>query len=239
MSNNISEGASRTAGQMAAKAIRDRILSGDLAPGATLNQNELADSLGMSRIPIRDALRSLAAEGLVRLRARSTATVTPLSLDDLEELYEIRLALEPRLCREALPMVGPAQIDLMAEALELMETAEGSDWLGLNRVFHETLYTCADKPRTIEVIDQIRRATDRYTRIYQRFDRIKVQLEHRLIFEAVSDGHPRRVEALVAAHLADGYETMLRYVAHEEEAFQTNGNNAVTMTVENTGGEQG
>ncbi len=92
----------RTAGQAAAALIREKILSGELPPGAELNQNELASALGMSRIPIRDALRSLGGEGLIVLREHSTATVAPLSRDDLQELYDIRVAIEPRLCREAL-----------------------------------------------------------------------------------------------------------------------------------------
>lgn len=208
----------RTAGQMAAEEIRQRILSGDLAPGATLNQNELAELLGMSRIPIRDALQSLAAEGLVTLRAHSTATVTPLSLDDLEELYEIRLCIEPALSREALPNVRAKDIARMREILEEMTDAEGSDLLVLNHRFHEALYTRARKPRSIEIIKRIRQATDRYVRIHLLFDLAKVHLEHEQILEAVEAQHPRRLEALVAAHLSDGYETMLQYLKGVQEA---------------------
>ena len=207
--------APRTAGQTAAALIRDQILSGQMSPGSTLNQNELAIAFGMSRIPIRDALAILAGEGLVQIRAHSTATVTPLSLDDLQELYDLRLAVEPRLSREALAHVGRDDLEVMAETLELLDEADGSQWLDLNRRFHETLYLCSGKPRSIEFVDRMRRATDRYTSVYFRFDRAKVQLEHRLIYEAAVAGHPRRLEALITAHLSDGYETMLRYLANQ------------------------
>lgn len=131
----------RTAGQSAAIAIRRRILSGNLAPGAPLNQNDLAVELGMSRIPIRDALRLLAAEGLVQLRAHATASVTPLSLDDLEELYELRLALEPSLCRIAAPHLTAADLLELEEKLDEMGTLTDPDrWPALNNEFHHILY---------------------------------------------------------------------------------------------------
>lgn len=227
MAHNLPQQAPHTAGQVATRQIREQILDGGLAPGSLLNQNDLATSLGMSRIPVRDALRTLAGEGLVVFRAHSTATVAPLSIDDLQELYELRLAIEPAVCREALPMLSQADLELMEERLEQLESASGSEWLDLNRKFHEPLYLCSGKPRSIEIIDRIRRATDRYSRIYHRFDRARLQLEHRLIFEAASAGHPRRLEGLLAAHLSGGYETMLRYVAHHE-SFDKKTTHAVT-----------
>lgn len=207
----------RTAGQTAAQLIREQILSGALPPGATLNQNELATAMGMSRIPIRDALRSLAAEGLVEMRAHATASVSPLSLDDLAELYEIRLSLEPELCARALPSLTADDLVELEQALEALEAAsEDDDWLVLNDAFHEILYRRSGRPRTIEIINRARQATARYTRVYHRFDQQTVDAEHRLIFEAAKAGHGRRLSSLIAAHLSDGYETMLRYVAKSE-----------------------
>lgn len=210
----------RTAGQSAARLIRQRILTGALEPGAMLNQNELALQLGMSRIPIRDALRSLSAEGLVHLRAHATASVATLSLTDLEELYEIRLALEPRLCRLALRSLTSDDTDAMATILSELEHADDAEtWLPLNNAFHEALYGKSLRPRSIQIINRTRQATDRYIRIYHRFDPQTVEVEHRLIYDAAVAGHGRRLESLVAAHLADGYETMMEYVAdHERDA---------------------
>lgn len=202
----------QTAGQMAADEIRARILSGALEPGATLNQNELAELLGMSRIPIRDALQALAAEGLVTLRAHSTATVTPLSLDDLQELYDLRLAIEPALCRQALDDIRETDVAHMRELLEMLSHADGSEWLTLNRRFHETLYRRARKPRSLEIVERIRQATDRYVRVHLSLDLHKVHREHEMILEAVEARQGRRLEALVTAHLSDAYETMLQFL---------------------------
>jgi DNA-binding GntR family transcriptional regulator len=204
--------APRTAGRVAADVIRHQILTGVLPPGATLNQNRLAEEMDMSRIPVRDALQILAAEGLIVQRAHSTATVAPLSLSDLEELYELRLAIEPSLCRRALQNMRAVNIDRMQVALEEMDAADGDQWLAINRRFHAELYLRADRPRTVEILDRVRRATDRYILVHHRVDRITVRKEHELILDAVIAGHERRVEALVAAHLSDGYEAMIGYL---------------------------
>ncbi len=208
----------RTAGQSAARVIRQRILTGELAPGAMLNQNELAEEFGMSRIPIRDALRQLSAEGLVQLRAHATASVTPLSIHDLEELYELRLSLEPKLCGIAAPHLTAADIEELGHTLHALETTTDTDnWLVLNNDFHEILYRRSSRPRTIQIIDRTREATIRYTRIYQQFSPDTVEDDHRAIYEAAVSGHGRRLESLVAAHLSDGYETMLTWVAQHQD----------------------
>jgi DNA-binding GntR family transcriptional regulator len=211
----------RTAGQTAAQQIKERILSGALAPGTILNQMDLASALGMSRIPIRDALRTLAAEGLVEMEAHTPARVAPLSLDDLEELYELRLLIEPRLCRESLPELTSSDLQEMESILERMESCtDPDDWLGLNDAFHAVLFRRSKRARMIEIIRLTRQQTARYTRIYQGIDASMVHEEHRHIYEAARAGQGRRLESLIAAHLSDGYETMLRYVATQGVTHQ-------------------
>lgn len=202
----------RTAGQLAAEQIRGRILSGALAPGATLNQNELAHAMGMSRIPIRDALRTLAAEGLIRMRAHTPATVAALSLEDLQELYDIRLALEPQLCVLALEHLDARDLAAIERTLHELEATTGpNEWLQLNNEYHDLIYRKSGRQRSVEIIRHARRATDRYIRIYRTFEPTKVDTEHRQIFDALTSRHGRRLAALVEAHLSEGYETMLRY----------------------------
>src|SRR5574341_2129525 len=90
--------------------LRERILSNELGPGTRLNQADLAVELGVSRIPVRDALHQLAAEGLVLLRGRAGATVGELSIADLQELYELREAVEPLASRLATVNIGRAHL---------------------------------------------------------------------------------------------------------------------------------
>jgi len=171
----------------------------------------------MSRIPIRDALRLLAAEGLVQLRAHATASVTPLSLDDLEELYELRLSLEPRLCYISAPHLTTGDLEELGEKLQAMEAPEHLDsWLQLNNEFHEILYRRSNRPRTIQIVNRTRGATVRYTRVYMQLAPDVIGEGHRSIYDAAIAGHGRRLESLVAAHLSDGYETMMQLVAQAE-----------------------
>lgn len=209
----------RTAGQTAARLIREKILSGALAPGAGLNQSELAQEFGMSRIPIRDALRSLAAEGFVELRAHATASVTQLGVEELRELYDIRLALEPDLYVLALPHLHESMFAAMEATLDAMEADRDINaWLDGNNRFHELMYTASGRTRTVEFVNRIRRQTDRYTRIYFSLDHPVAEWEHRMILDAARRGQRKRLKGLVTAHLATGYDTMLTYLISQSEA---------------------
>lgn len=194
--------------------IRDRILAGELGPGAKLNQHQLATELGMSRIPVRDALRSLAVEGLVTVRDNTTAVVASLSMEDLQELYEIRISLEPRLGRNAIPNLTTRHFSEMEELLARMgSVTEKEEWLPFNNRFHETLYEAAERTRSLEIVRSVRRQTDRYTAVHVELNQEGVDAEHRMILEAARDGHPTRLEALITAHISSSYEQMLRYLA--------------------------
>ncbi len=224
--------APRTAGQQAAQLIRERILSGALAPGAPLNQKDLASALGMSRIPIRDALRTLASEGLIQMRAHATAVVSNLGVSDLRDLYELRLALEPALCRAAVHQLQREDLSEMERWLDTMVTASDSDtWLNANNRFHEVLYRRAARPRAIEIIDQARTATDRYTRIYHQLASPTVESEHRMILDAATSRQERRLEALIVAHLSDGFEAMLTYVDEREQTNAGQPNDAPGLMI--------
>jgi len=206
----------KTAGQKATSVIRDWILAGDLEPGAKLSQHRLATELGMSRIPVRDALRSLAAEGLVTVTANTAAVVAELSPVDLQELYEIRISLEPRLGRLAIPNLTHDDFVAMEELLDRMTATEDTDdWLPLNNRFHEVMYTAADRSRSLGIIRVVRRQTDRYTAVYIELNHDVVDVEHRMILEAARQQNPMRLEALITAHISSSYEEMLRFLDHE------------------------
>jgi len=206
-----------TSGQAATRIIREKILAGDLDPGTKLNQHRLAAELGMSRIPVRDALRSLAGEGLVDLRAHSTAVVASMSIQDLQELYELRTAIEPSLGRLAVPGLAEHHFAEMDRALFRMEqTTDTVTWLALNNLFHETMYSAAGRTRSLRMVRHIRRQTDRYIAVYLVVNHALADAEHRMILDASRHGYATRVEALLTAHITASYEQMLRYLAREE-----------------------
>lgn len=209
--------AQETSGQTATRILREKILAGDLHPGTKLNQHHLARELGMSRIPVRDALRSLASEGLVDVRAHSTAVVSLLSAQDLQELFELRIAIEPPLGRLSVPGLGERQFAEMATLLGQLDEADDTrTWLELNNRFHETMYAGAERRRSLDMVRTIRRQTDRYTAVYVELNRSVVDSEHRMIFEAARLGQSVRLEALLKAHISGSYEQMLRYLSDEE-----------------------
>jgi len=145
-------------------ALRDAILSGELRPGERLLQEQLADQLRVSRIPLRDALRRLEAEGLVRIGPRRGAEVASLSRANVIEVYDIRISLEPDLMRRAVAALGPADINRIVGMSEQMDTEVDEPVQGRRsrRAFYSELYAYADRPRTQAFILRLRDDVQRY-----------------------------------------------------------------------------
>ena len=104
-----------------ANDIRERILSGELAEGESIRQEALAEDYDVSRMPIREALKRLDAEGLVQLTANRGATVTKHSLQEIGEIFDLRLMLEADLFRRAIPLMSEADFARCAQLLEQMD----------------------------------------------------------------------------------------------------------------------
>lgn len=203
-----------TAAETALVRLRERILSGELAAGTKLNQTKLAVGLGMSRIPVRDAIRALAAEGLVTHDPHRTAAVAPLSMGDLAELYELRIAVEPLACALAVPLLSGSDLREMRGDLDLLDaTDDPGGWLEVHDRFHAGLYHRSDRPRMISLLDRARAQTRRYTWIRLDRDVAEIAAEHRLIVGAAERRDPRSLRVLVEAHLTAGYEIVSRRLA--------------------------
>jgi DNA-binding GntR family transcriptional regulator len=201
-----------------ARGLRERVSNGALAPGTSLSQAAIAAEYGVSRIPVRDALQALSTDGLVELHA-GTAVVTPLSIEDLQELYELREALEPAATRLAVPRVGRAGVARMTTLLALMDDPATSPghWVETNAAFHAEVYTLAGRPRTIALVEQLRRLTDRY--VYFHLDVVgdaaHLQEEHRQILRAVEAQDADEAAELTRFHLASSHEAVLHHLLAE------------------------
>ena len=126
----------QTGGAIAA-SLRQAILSGDFKPGERIRQDHLAEQFGASRQPVREALKTLHSEGLVKLVANAGAWVASLSLEECEELYRVRERLEPVLLRMSVPNVQASTIQRMrALATAMEETPSIETFLKLDREFH-------------------------------------------------------------------------------------------------------
>ncbi len=198
-----------------AAQLRTEILHGDVAPGAKLAQVGLADRFGVSRIPVRDALAILAGEGLVQPLSNATAIVTGMSVEELQELYDLRLAIEPRTTAIAVPNVGRADILYMRKQLATMaEPVDGRTWLAANTEFHAAVYRRANRPRTIELIEQLRRLTDRYVYLHLGVAGQARQIgsEHEAILAAVERRDAAATARLTSEHLATAHDNILGYL---------------------------
>lgn len=150
-------------------ALRERILSGAYEPGSRLILARLSDEHGSSLIPIREALRRLEGERLVVVETNRGARVTPLSLRDMNDVYETRVALERHALLRAATQIDDRQLAVARRELEAMtadlQADRGARALEHYRAFHLTLYETGTSPWTMHLIEQLWRSSERYLRL--------------------------------------------------------------------------
>ncbi|MCX7863480.1 MAG: GntR family transcriptional regulator [Novosphingobium sp.] len=201
---------SRTPTSVASQRIADvlagRILSGELAPGARIKQDELAEELATSRIPVRDALRILESRGLVTMRANAGARVASLSLHDLAMSYEIRERLEPLLLADSIPHLSKADIAEMFDVLERLEAVSDLDEaVALGRKFHWITYRGHRSALLAQLVERVWDTTQSYRRAYLAMARMRgggsVEAEHRMLAEAIARGEVEIAQATLVLHI--------------------------------------
>lgn len=147
---------SHTTQEVVLDHLRGLILDGMLRPGERLVQSKLARQFGVSRTPIREALQNLASEGLVTLSPHKGASVANLSLSELEDVYDIRIAIEGRGAYLAAQNITDEDLEQLESLLHQMRELfrKGDRWrlLGINRQFYVVLYAIAERPRLYELI---------------------------------------------------------------------------------------
>jgi DNA-binding GntR family transcriptional regulator len=196
----------RTTSDHIADALRLAINSGQLEDGAVLNQVELAEHFGVSRVPVREAMRRLEAEGLIDASAHRRAVVRGLSLERIVEVYELRALIESHLAAVAVPKLDKARIDRMAELNRaLRETRDHTRYLELNAQFHATLYEAANRPLAIEFVDSLRSRSERYVQMWSHGRGLgrarQVAREHAAIVRLARQGDAEGVRASVQEHI--------------------------------------
>jgi DNA-binding GntR family transcriptional regulator len=165
-----------------ADEIRKRILDGRYEGGMQLRQDSLAEEFGVSRIPVREALVQLEAEGLLKIHVHKGAVVTEFSPESVEELFVFRSLLEPYLLDKSARRLSAAdfvQLDAMLkEYSEEMRSMKVGRWGELNCEFHSLLYRHADSPRIEATVQQLLQNTDRFTRMQLFYTDGREQAEH-------------------------------------------------------------
>ena len=194
---------SRVASQRVAEELRERILSGRLRPGTRIKQDELAEELATSRIPVREALRILETRGLVEVRSNSGAWVGQMDLHDLSMSYQIRERIEPLLLADSMPRLGD---DDVAELRALQARIEANDdletFMVLDRELHWRTYAGHRTPQLAGMVERLWDTTQHYRREFVRLsggskllgDELRAQAPdrgHRASRHLDSRGHPR------------------------------------------------
>jgi DNA-binding GntR family transcriptional regulator len=189
-----------------ADRLRDDIVHGALPPGTRLRQEELAERYGASRVPVREALKALEAEGLVTLVANAGAWVSQLTLAECEEVYQARERLEPLLLRYSAPHVTDQDLDELERlATSMAATDDVAEFLRLDREFHMLSYAGAD---TLVLGDLVRRfwnTTQPYRRAYTLLvdahsQRI-IHDEHHLLVTSLRERDVEGAEQVIASHI--------------------------------------
>lgn len=195
--------------------LRAAILSGNLAPGAPLRQDRLAASLGISKIPVREALLRLVAEGLVSVEANRGFTVAQLEAGEAEEVLDIRAVLECRAILLAVPLMCDAAITEASAILDEAESTSSIDrWGELNWAFHAALYRSADRPKLAQLIRQTSNQTERYIRVLiSNSDyRSIAEREHRTILAACALRNGEAASALLGQHIRQTGDLIARFL---------------------------
>lgn len=189
-----------------AEALRAEIAEGRLVPGSALRQDELAARFGTSRIPIREALRTLQAEGLVTYSPNRGAVVAVVSAREIQEMLEVRIALECHAIQMAVPLTAGSDVEQMRRILEAYDVApDPSAWSTMNWQFHWALYAPSDCRRLLEAIEQNwkRFSSAARVQISTLAGRERPQREHHQLLRLVERGDAPGAAALLEQHIRD------------------------------------
>lgn len=216
----------KTAQQAVAEALRHDITTGKLAPGSWIVQDTLAEQFGMSRIPVREALKTLEAEEYVTYVPHSGYRVAKLSLDDLTEVFTLRALLEEALIRDAMPGVTDEIVEEMRSQNADMDAATAAgDLIAVgvaNRQFHFLTFQQSRMARTKRIVTQLWNTADAYRPLYAPLlDMAKVNSEHFLMIDAMAARDVERMVALNHEHRAHALEPLRKTFAADGADSQT------------------
>ncbi|UWP60940.1 GntR family transcriptional regulator [Ruminococcus gauvreauii] len=202
--------------------LRDAILHGELLPGERLMEITLANRLGVSRTPVREAIRKLELEGLVIMVPRKGAQVAQITEKDLNDVLEVRLGLEELAMQFACERIGEPQLEQIREAaLEFEQVMESDDITALAQAdvkFHELIYEATKNRRLIQIINNLREQMYRYRIEYLKDSNARRTLvkEHREIYEALKERDHKKANDCMRDHIENQQKAIIKSL-HESE----------------------
>ncbi|WP_423815508.1 GntR family transcriptional regulator [Pseudomonas putida] len=204
------------------KHLRDAIIKGELPEDEPIRQDDLAKSFNVSKIPVREALKRLEAEGLVEFQRNRGALVTRISDFELAQVCEVRVLLEVQIIKQAIPHLTEAHFN-QAEAIldEFLEVEDTRHWAELNWKFHACLYEAAQRPFLFNMIRSIHDKIERYLRlqIEKSPDGKRIaDEEHRAILEACRARDEAHAASLMEQHIHQVCDKLLALLPRAKPA---------------------
>jgi len=208
----------QTTSERIATHLRDAILSGEIPPGSRIRQEEIAERLGTSRLPVREALRMLETEGLTQLEANKSARVPALDRDELDIVYEMRERIETLALRLSLPYLTAQQ---ESELYRIQDEIEANDDVGtfleLDRRFHLGTYAGCPSGELLTTVTRLWNSTQHFRRAFMLIGgaerRWFVNAEHRLLLDAITRRDSVDCERYLAGHIR---RTRIQLAQHPE-----------------------
>jgi DNA-binding GntR family transcriptional regulator len=200
------------------ETLRAAILDGRLPWGTALRQQELADLFGVSRMPVREALRQLEAQSLLNVVQHKGAVVAPLINNDAVETYALRSVLESFALRLSIPLLDASDLALSAQYIDQLEAQTDYAEIGkLNRLFHMSLYHKAPNRKLLDLIERELNEEERFLRFHLSSMGLGklTQDDHRALLEAARAKDIDKATALLERHLEKASATMRRYLEQQ------------------------
>lgn len=222
----------RTAEETAAAELREAIMRGDLPPGAAIRQDATARELGVSVIPVREALKTLASEGLIIYRPQRGYTVAELHPESLDGIFRVRELLEGEAERAGVRRATQRTLAHMRIALhehaEAVRAEDVVEVIAANREFHFALFDLCDNALLLRYVRQTWDTLDPHRAVaYRRALAAghrhrdgRMRAEHQAIVDALTAGAQERALGLLRVHRADGHATFVRYLGIPEQAAE-------------------
>ncbi len=204
--------------------LREKILSGELREGEQLRQDAIAAEFQTSRIPVREALSHLAAEGLITIVANRGAVVSALSPDEIMQMFETRAVLECHMLRCAIPNMKKEDFQTAEDILKRFEESlekdsEMKSWGTWNWSFHSTLYAPANRAFMLAYVKTLNINCDRYTRLHLVFTRDlhRAGQAHRELLDACKTRNPDIASAALWKHITEAGEYLKEFIQRHRE----------------------
>ena len=208
----------------AVEALRERILSGEFRDNEPLNQVAIAREYAISRIPLREAMRQLEAEGLLTFQPGKGAVISSLSLNEIAEVIELRAKLEPDLLAKAIPHLTAADFEEASGILDEFETAlrngDVANWGELNWRFHSTLYAASGCTMTMGIVQGLHHLNQRYARLQISLTKWEQRAarEHRAMLALCRRREKRKVVQMLREHIMTAGQALIHVLAERRGA---------------------